>query len=61
METSRATVPMPSDTRGKIDTALENKEKGNEFFKAGSFKKAVQKYSTALAYTKVLWLYCYAP
>ena len=44
----------PTDIQGKIDTAIDYKNKGNEFFKNGMFKKAIVNYSMALAFTKGL-------
>ena len=47
-------APFPTDNQGKIDTAIEYKNKGNEWFKEGAFKKAIVQYSTAFAFTKGL-------
>ena len=38
----------------KIEKAQALKEKGNEFFKAQNFKKALVQYNTGIAYTKGL-------
>ena len=43
----------PADARGKVDAALDLKEKGNTFFKNGDYKKAIRQYAMSLAYTKV--------
>lgn len=44
----------PTDIQGKIETAIDYKNKGNDFFKNGNYKKAILSYSTALAFTKGL-------
>ena len=44
----------PADIQGKIETAIDYKNKGNEYFKNGLHKKAIVNYSTALAFTKGL-------
>ena len=43
-----------TNTLKKIEMAVQYKEKGNERFKLGQFKKAIVSYSTALSYTKGL-------
>lgn len=53
-ETEDPKPRFPSDIQGKIDTAIQYKNKGNEFFKNGTYKKAIVNYSTALAFTKGL-------
>lgn len=44
----------PTDIIGKVEIAKSFKDKGNELFKTGQFKKAIINYSKALAYTKGL-------
>ena len=34
-----ARTPFPTDNQGKIDLAVELKNKGNDLFKEGKFKK----------------------
>ena len=44
----------PTDNQGKIDLAVTLKNKGNDLFKEGKFKKAIVEYSKALSFTKGL-------